>query len=58
MATSGPAAPASKEDLLNRIVSGVCDIARVTRVSVWDYLSELPPSNMIEYGELLPEPGQ
>ncbi|RDK11944.1 tautomerase family protein [Cupriavidus lacunae] len=50
--------PEQKADLLKRIVAGVCKIAGVPKVSVWGYLSELPPSQMIEYGELLPQPGQ
>ena len=27
------------------------------RGSLWAYLSELPPGQMVEYGHILPEPG-
>ena len=47
-----------KADLLKRIVKGVCKITDVPAVNVWGYISELPPSHMIEYGETLPEPGE
>lgn len=30
----------------------------VARNQVWVYLVELPPSHMVEYGYVLPEPGQ
>ncbi|WER50808.1 tautomerase family protein [Cupriavidus sp. WKF15] len=47
-----------KAELLKQIVNDVCRIAKVDKVSVWIYLSELPPGQMVEYGEILPEPGQ
>ncbi|MBB3011282.1 MULTISPECIES: tautomerase family protein [Cupriavidus] len=47
-----------KADLLNRIVDGICQVTDVPKVNVWGYISELPPSHMIEYGEILPEPGE
>lgn len=47
-----------KIDLLKRIVEGVNQIASVPKVNVWAYVAELAPSQMIEYGEILPEPGQ
>lgn len=47
-----------KADLLKRIVARICAVVDVPAVSIWGYISELPPSHMIEYGEVLPEPGQ
>ncbi|WP_455281489.1 tautomerase family protein [Cupriavidus necator] len=47
-----------KAELLKRIADDVCRVAEVGKVSVWVYLCELPPSQMVEYGEFLPEPGQ
>jgi phenylpyruvate tautomerase PptA (4-oxalocrotonate tautomerase family) len=44
-----------------RLLEGLRDVliegAKVPRHSVWCYLVELPPSHMIEYGHVLPEPG-
>ncbi|WER50806.1 4-oxalocrotonate tautomerase [Cupriavidus sp. WKF15] len=47
-----------KAELLKRIINDVCQIPKVDKVSVWIYLSELPPGQMVEYGEFLPKPEQ
>jgi len=43
------------------LITGLCDaLANASRLPtsrVWCYLIELPPSQMIEYGHVLPEPG-
>ena len=44
-----------------RLLEGLRDVlmagAEVPKHSVWCYLVELPPANMVEYGYVLPEPG-
>jgi phenylpyruvate tautomerase PptA (4-oxalocrotonate tautomerase family) len=49
-------------EMKNQLVSGLCDLlceaADFPKSGVWVYLNELPPSHMIEYGYVLPEPGQ
>ncbi|MEM5406344.1 MULTISPECIES: tautomerase family protein [Paraburkholderia] len=46
-----------KRQLLASIVSVIADAATTQSRYVWVYLSELPPSQMVEYGKVLPEPG-
>lgn len=49
-------------DMKNKLVLSLRDklVERggVARNQVWVYLIELPPSHMVEYGYVLPEPGQ
>lgn len=47
-----------KQRLLERIVTIVVDQTRTPSRHVWVYLSELPPSQMVEFGRVLPEPGR
>ena len=49
--------PDQKHRLLNAIVNVIADAAATESRYVWAYLSELPPSQMVEYGKVLPEPG-
>ena len=44
--------------LLLRLAREVSAIAGVAAEDVWVYLNELPPANMVEYGAILPQPGQ
>ncbi|PRX24170.1 phenylpyruvate tautomerase PptA (4-oxalocrotonate tautomerase family) [Paraburkholderia sp. BL18I3N2] len=46
-----------KQRLLERILGIVVDEACTPSRHVWVYLSELPPSQMVEFGRVLPEPG-
>jgi phenylpyruvate tautomerase PptA (4-oxalocrotonate tautomerase family) len=46
-----------KRQLLEAIVDVVVDAAKTEPRFVWAYVSELPPSQMVEYGKVLPEPG-
>jgi phenylpyruvate tautomerase PptA (4-oxalocrotonate tautomerase family) len=46
-----------KRRLLDAIVNVMVDAAATESRYVWAYLSELPPSQMVEYGKVLPEPG-
>ncbi len=48
-------------EMRDRLVLGLRDVvqagAGVPRTKVWAYLVELEPSNMVEYGYMLPQPG-
>lgn len=44
--------------LMRAIMEGVAGIAGVATDKVWVYLDELAPTNMIEYGHVLPAPGE
>ncbi len=49
--------PTQKRELLGGIVDAAIATTTLPRGSVWAYLSELPPGQMVEYGHFLPEPG-
>jgi len=49
--------PGQKRQLLESIVALIIDTTALERRYVWAYISELPPSQMVEYGRVLPEPG-
>ncbi len=48
-------------ELKSRLLLGLRDVLAtsidVPKTAVWSYLIELPPSHMVEYGYVLPEPG-
>ena len=46
-----------KSALLEQLVDVVANAAALPRRQVWGYILELPPSQMVEYGHVLPEPG-
>ena len=46
-----------KRQLLVRIVDAVSAATRIPKKSIWAYVVDLPPTQMIEYGHILPEPG-
>jgi phenylpyruvate tautomerase PptA (4-oxalocrotonate tautomerase family) len=46
-----------KKLLLDDIVESVRVITGLEKRYLWAYISELPPSNMVEYGQVLPRPG-
>ena len=46
-----------KRGLLEALVTLVANATSAEKRSVWVYLAELPPSHMVEYGQVLPEPG-
>jgi phenylpyruvate tautomerase PptA (4-oxalocrotonate tautomerase family) len=46
-----------KRQLLESIVEVIISATALESRYVWAYISELPPSNMVEYGHILPEPG-
>ncbi len=41
-----------------RMAREVCEIAGALPDDIWVYLNELLPSNMVEFGQLLPQPGE
>jgi hypothetical protein len=43
--------------LLVRIVDAVGAATMIPRRCIWAYVAELPPTQMAEYGRILPEPG-
>lgn len=47
----------TKRALLEHLLSGVSAAAEIPKVSTWVYIVDLPPSQMAEYGHILPEPG-
>jgi phenylpyruvate tautomerase PptA (4-oxalocrotonate tautomerase family) len=49
---------AQKSKLQSRIVRELAMITKSSPSAVWIYLHELPPLNMVEFGEVLPEPGK
>jgi phenylpyruvate tautomerase PptA (4-oxalocrotonate tautomerase family) len=46
-----------KLKLIKLMGEAVGKAAGVSRTGVWIYIAELPPRQMIEYGHVLPEPG-
>ncbi len=40
-----------------RIVQEICEITGSSPDDIWVYVNELLPSNMVEFGHLLPQPG-
>lgn len=49
--------PEQKHLLLDGLIQAVTSTLGVKRRSVWVYLLELPPTNMVEYGYVLPAAG-
>ncbi len=49
--------PEQKRDLLVRIVDAVGTATMIPRRCIWAYIADLPPTQMAEYGHILPEPG-
>jgi phenylpyruvate tautomerase PptA (4-oxalocrotonate tautomerase family) len=47
-----------KARMLDSVVDAVAQAASVARRSVWAYLSELPYTQLVEYGHVAPKPGQ
>jgi phenylpyruvate tautomerase PptA (4-oxalocrotonate tautomerase family) len=46
-----------KRALLEDLTAIVSRESGFPRYKVWGYIHELPPSNMVEFGHVLPEPG-
>ena len=50
--------PDQRARLLLRLAKEVAELAGVASEDVWVYLNELQADNMVEYGALLPKPGE
>ncbi len=46
-----------RKALINRITNDVAGVTGLPNFSVWTYLLELPAAAMVEFGHILPEPG-
>jgi|SRR5271154_5032716 len=49
---------AQRETLMLNMVKAISDIAGVDRNSIWVYLCNLEPTDMVEYGHVLPVAGE
>lgn len=47
-----------KRAILNRIAADVSTIAGVASTEVWVYISDIPAAGVLEFGQVLPQPGQ
>lgn len=47
-----------KSRLMTRIVDDVCAIADASRENVWVYISDIPGTSVVEFGHILPQPGE
>ncbi len=54
----GGRSPETKAKLLELLVAAVAAGSSIPKRQIWGYLHELPPSHMVEYGHVLPEPGR
>jgi phenylpyruvate tautomerase PptA (4-oxalocrotonate tautomerase family) len=48
----------TKVELIERLTDEVAAATGFDRGSVWVYISEMPARQMVEFGRILPEPGQ
>ena len=49
---------AQRTQIMLRIMEDVGRIAAVTKEDIWVYLCNLAPTDMVEYGHVLPKPGE
>jgi phenylpyruvate tautomerase PptA (4-oxalocrotonate tautomerase family) len=49
---------AQKHKILMRLLQSVSKVINVAEEEVWVYLSDIPASNIAEFGKVLPEPGE
>jgi phenylpyruvate tautomerase PptA (4-oxalocrotonate tautomerase family) len=47
----------AKAKLITDIAAGVHSIAGIGREDIWVYIQEIPATQMVEFGRVLPEPG-
>ncbi len=50
-------ASVDKTRMIKLMAASLCEASGVPMSGVWVYVGELPPRQMIEYGHVLPEPG-
>jgi phenylpyruvate tautomerase PptA (4-oxalocrotonate tautomerase family) len=53
----GGRTPETKSALIAAMLEAVAEAASVSRTSVWIYIVDLQASQMVEFGHVLPEPG-
>jgi phenylpyruvate tautomerase PptA (4-oxalocrotonate tautomerase family) len=46
-----------RQRLVTEMVTAIADLSGLTKRLVWVYVTEIPASQMAEYGHILPEPG-
>lgn len=46
-----------KRSLIVNLVDAVSAATSIEKRTIWAYIAELPPAQMVEYGYVLPEPG-
>jgi phenylpyruvate tautomerase PptA (4-oxalocrotonate tautomerase family) len=49
---------AARQLLVLKIMKDVSSIASIQEQSIWVYLCNLEPTDMVEYGHVLPQPGE
>jgi phenylpyruvate tautomerase PptA (4-oxalocrotonate tautomerase family) len=54
----GGRSPDRKHALLVRLIESIAEAADVTASHIWAYIVDLQPSQMAEFGRVLPEPGK
>lgn len=47
-----------KKKLIRSLRDALAEYAELARANIWVYITELPPEQMLEYGEVLPQSGQ
>ena len=47
-----------RQRLMLGIVQAISEISRVEKSAIWVYLCNLAPEDMVEYGHVLPRPGE
>ncbi|MHA6641057.1 tautomerase family protein [Mesorhizobium sp. A623] len=47
-----------KKAIMERIADGLSTIAKVGREDVWVYISDIPATGVLEFGQVLPPPGE
>ena len=50
--------PKKKEKLISNLRDTLIKNSKLDETQIWVYIVDLPPSQMIEYGEVLPESGK
>lgn len=47
----------SKDKLISEIVDAVTAVSKLSKNNIWVYITDLLPRQMVEFGHVLPEPG-
>ena len=49
---------AQKKAIMERVAAEVSASAKISREDVWVYISDIPATGVLEFGQVLPPPGQ